>query len=146
MSICNVCGKDGEPYKGYTQCRTCYNARRAANHVSDPRKVMLQAARSRARRLGLLCTITVDDIVIPETCPILGIRLVVKTGDKGPAQSSPSLDRVIPELGYVPGNVIVISVRANAMKRDGSLQELMQLGDWATVRLRSTGSEVASTS
>lgn len=42
----------------------------------------------------------------------------------GPAPDSPSLDRVIPELGYVPGNVIVISWRANNLKRDATIEEL----------------------
>jgi hypothetical protein len=40
------------------------------------------------------------------------------------------LDRVIPELGYVPGNVAVISLRANTMKQDATAAELRVLADW----------------
>lgn len=41
--------------------------------------------------------------------------------------ASPSLDRIIPTLGYVPGNVWVISHRANELKRDATLQEIQML-------------------
>ena len=35
-----------------------------------------------------------------------------------------SLDCIIPELGYVPGNVAVISRRANTIKNDATIEEL----------------------
>lgn len=41
--------------------------------------------------------------------------------------NSPSLDRMIPALGYVASNVRVISYRANAIKRDATLDELRAL-------------------
>lgn len=37
---------------------------------------------------------------------------------------SPSLDRISPELGYVPGNVRVISDKANRLKGSRNLTEL----------------------
>jgi hypothetical protein len=39
----------------------------------------------------------------------------------------PTLDRVDPVCGYVPGNVWVISWRANRLKQDASLDELRML-------------------
>ena len=36
---------------------------------------------------------------------------------------SPSLDRIVPELGYVKGNIRVISNRANHLKSDATLEE-----------------------
>lgn len=36
----------------------------------------------------------------------------------------PSLDRVVPSLGYVKGNVRVISFRANRIKSDATADEL----------------------
>lgn len=82
-------------------------------------------ARARAKKLELPFTITIDDIVIPNFCPILGIEL--KKGEGKSHDNSPSLDRIIPSLGYVPGNIQVISYRANRIKNDATLDELRKL-------------------
>lgn len=87
---------------------------------------MLNAARERAKKSGHACTITVDDISIPEFCPLLGIKLERNKGGHV-RPSSPSLDKIKPELGYVPGNVWVISHRANMLKSDATVQELQML-------------------
>ena len=104
---------------------------------------MLQNARTRARKAGVPFTIITDDIVIPTHCPILGIPLFQKTG-KGGGDNSPSLDRVKPEQGYVPGNVLVISNRANRLKSDASIRELRDIASfYATLRrgVRVTGAK-----
>src|SRR5882724_664408 len=72
---------------------------------------MLKAARKRAVNTGVPCTITLADIIVPETCPILGVTLQVASGGT-PADNSPSLDRLVPHDGYVSGNVAVISYLA----------------------------------
>ena len=91
----------------------------------NPQRYMLKSAKDRARKLGFVCTITEKDIVIPEFCPLLGLKLERGVGKQHAA--SPSLDKIRPGLGYVPGNVWVISHRANELKRDASLQELQEL-------------------
>jgi hypothetical protein len=58
-------------------------------------------------------------------CPLLGVPLQVGVGTF--TDASPSLDRKIPALGYVKGNVWVVSFRANNLKRDASTRELEQL-------------------
>ena len=93
----------------------------------DCRKSMLQSARHRAKRDGLPCTIGLSDIVLTECCPIFGVRLAVSDGH--PAPTSPSLDKLVPELGYVPDNVWIISHRANKMKNDGTPGEHRQIAD-----------------
>lgn len=60
--------------------------------------------------------------MIPEFCPILGIKM--SYGPFAERDSSPSLDKIIPELGYVKGNIAVICFRANRFKSDGTLDEL----------------------
>lgn len=85
-------------------------------------------AKNRAKVKGIPFTITRQDIVVPEFCPILGIRLTaaVGAGVKPIRQlpNSPTLDRIVNHLGYVPGNIAVISCRANLLKHDGTLEEL----------------------
>lgn len=67
--------------------------------------------------------ITIDDIEVPLRCPALGIEL--RVADRAYHDAcSPSLDRVIPALGYVPGNVQVISFRANEIKNSATAEEL----------------------
>lgn len=101
---------------------------RKALRIADPRKTMLMAARKRALEKGLECTITLNDIIIPKVCPLLDIPIFVctteVTGKQGPCDNSPSLDRIDNSKGYTPENVIVISFRANSLKRDASIAEL----------------------
>ena len=95
-----------------------------SRHASNPAIAMLRHARKRATQGGYPFAITLSDILVPAFCPLLGIKLKVSEGSRGPSPDSPSLDKIKPELGYVPGNVWVISHRANALKGDASVQEL----------------------
>jgi hypothetical protein len=91
----------------------------------DRRYKMFHNAQHRAKKKGIPFTITIDDIIIPETCPLLGIPLLSTNNKKDPR--NPSLDQKIPGKGYTPDNIWVISSRANALKWDASLQELQTL-------------------
>jgi hypothetical protein len=96
---------------------------------NNPDKILLYEARKRAKEFGLLCTITEKDIVIPEFCPILGIKLV-RGAPENNRDSCQSLDRIRPAVGYVPGNVAVMSYRANRIKNDGTAAEHRLIADW----------------
>lgn len=89
---------------------------------SNPKKRMLLSAKQRAKRDGIPFDLTEDDLDIPDVCPVLGIPFGTNQW-----YDSPSLDKTIPELGYVKGNVAVISARANILKRDGTLKEFEAL-------------------
>ena len=80
-------------------------------------------ARVRANKTGIPCTITHEDVVIPTHCPLLGIPLDHTKGVRH--DGSPTLDKIRPELGYVPGNVRVVSWLANAVKRDLTPEQLL---------------------
>lgn len=86
---------------------------------------MLSNARFRARRKGLPCTITEDDITFPTHCPVLGRKLCLFEGRQGGRDDSPSLDKIVPELGYVPGNILVVSQKANRLKNQLSTTQLV---------------------
>ncbi len=106
-----------------------------AYYVNNPKQIMLNGARERAKKGGYPCTITTADIIIPEFCPLLGLRLARNQG--GNVQpNSPSLDKIRPELGYVRGNVWVISHRANSLKNNATIEELQTLITNLTVRVR----------
>lgn len=125
---CTVCGCLFERYGKMGYCKLC-NTKRVKT-TQSPEQKMIQRARNRARKNGLECTITVKDIVIPKTCPVLGIELVVHSGSSGGRPNSPALDRIDNSKGYVPGNIQVISHRANQMKADANTQELILFAKW----------------
>lgn len=100
----------------------------------SPELVMWRSARARSKHDGTPFSIAVSDIKIPAQCPVFGVSLC--QGDGSQQDNSPSLDKFIPELGYIPGNVQVISWRANKLKRDASPDELVKLAEWALSKLQ----------
>lgn len=68
------------------------------------------------------------DVTVPQYCPILGLELQPGVGRTHDA--SPTLDRIVPERGYVPGNVVVISMRANRLKSDAAVDELRRIASF----------------
>lgn len=97
--------------------------RMARNRKADPVRFALTAARCRAKKAGIPFTITAADITIPEFCPVFGVLLTRGNSD----ECNPEIDRIVNDLGYVPGNVLVISRRANRLKSDATLAEMQTL-------------------
>lgn len=144
---CRVCRED-KPLKSFRRnakaqdgcnsiCKDCqstidtkrHEARRNASRPEDlkdrfelkVKRYLLALSRRRARESGIEHTISVNDITIPETCPILGLPLEAYRG--GFNRNSYSLDRVDNAKGYVPGNIRVISWRANVLKSSLTLAQ-----------------------
>lgn len=65
--------------------------------------------------------------MIPAFCPVLGLPLYRNTGGAAQGPNSPSLDRIDASLGYVRGNVAVISAKANAIKSNATPEELLRV-------------------
>ena len=82
---------------------------------------LFHAAKQRAKKRDIEFNITQEDIIIPETCPILGIPIYVSEGKA--SDNSPTLDRIHPQKGYTKGNVRVISHRANSKKQDNTVED-----------------------
>jgi hypothetical protein len=105
--------------------------------------IALNSARGRARKNGLPFALKKADLPpVPTVCPVLGIALTLWGAET--RSESPSLDRIVPSRGYVPGNVRWISTRANILRRDASARELALVAQDAmeleeSVRLRDAG-------
>lgn len=97
---------------------------------AHPEMCVLRAAKNRAQKRNIKFNLELEDIDIPKVCPILGIELAHNRGSHGGKDSSPSLDRINPELGYLKGNVQIISFKANMMKSSASPQELKAFANW----------------
>ena len=98
--------------------------------------MMISNARGRAKRLNLPFDLTIEyirELAFATThCPLLGIALRWQASyglglKKQPHLNSPSLDRIIPDKGYVRGNVAIISMKANTMKSNASVDEIITL-------------------
>lgn len=115
-----------EHYQNHKEERARYNkayyrARRMNNLEGD----ILCRCKYRAKKKGIPFNLTLEDIVIPDNCPVLGIPLDrAGIGEKGARPDSPSIDRISPELGYTKGNVRIISHRANTLKANATLEEM----------------------
>lgn len=98
-------------------------------------ETMYIVAKGRAKKFGIEFTITIFDLPVhmPSMCPWLGIPLVLASGKW--TDNSPSLDRIDNQLGYVPGNTIIVSSRANRLKSDATAEELIKIGR-ALLRLK----------
>lgn len=87
---------------------------------NNPHSAMIYAARSRAKANDIPFNITVEDIYFADLCPYLKVPMIKGT------MYAPSLDRIDPRLGYVKGNVEVISRKANVMKNNATTEELLE--------------------
>jgi hypothetical protein len=129
QSRCKLCARvTSQAWMASPKGRAVSKAWREANPMTTEEK-LFQAAKRRAKRDNLPCTISISDIKIPEYCPVLGVKLIAGN-KKGPLPNAPSLDKIDPTLGYVPGNIQVISHKANSMKRDASSEELLAFANW----------------
>lgn len=89
-------------------------------------RLMLNSARARAKKAGLMFNIDLKDVIIPEFCPYLGVRFETGVGTNLYQRYAPSLDRIDNSKGYVKGNVEVITRQANTMKNSASKEELLE--------------------
>lgn len=111
--------------------------RRRGNEAQDDYPVKRQKfsnKKANAHRVGTEFTIQFGDLEWPSHCPVLGIPLDYYAD--GRQENSPSIDQIDPTKGYVPGNVAVMSWRANRIKNDGTLEEHVKIVNWLSNQLK----------
>jgi len=91
------------------------------NHAA----LLWRGARLRAKKNGREFNIDKSDVIVPEFCPILGVKLIRGRGVR--SHNSATIDRIDNKKGYIKGNIQVISCRANVMKNDASFEEIEKL-------------------
>ena len=111
-------------------CKKCSIKIRQAEKLNrdwkvDAAKLLYSNIKSRCKRIGREFSIELEDILIPEKCPVFGFDL--KREDRQTWMCAPSVDRIDSSKGYIKGNVTVVSRRANIIKRDATIEELEQL-------------------
>jgi hypothetical protein len=93
--------------------------------LTNQEKYIFQRAKIRAKRKGLEFNIDIEDIIIPEKCPLLEIPINMAASNQ---DERPSLDRIDSTKGYVKGNIMIISWKANKLKNNFTSQELLLVG------------------
>jgi hypothetical protein len=88
--------------------------------------------KNRAKTQNISFDLDLDYLVeiAPDNCPVFGFTLSWGSSNKTINQNSPSLDKIIPELGYTKGNVQWLSSLANAMKQNATPEQLKQFANW----------------
>lgn len=89
------------------------------------------SAQRRALKNNIPFNITEQDIIsiVPKDskCPVFNKEFVYGNGNS----FSMTLDKIIPEKGYIKGNIQIISRKANTMKNNATPEELILFGNWA---------------
>lgn len=115
-------GKGGQPKKYCgTECKTKFT-----NANRNPYKTVFQNCEARVKREGKRkFALDFDTFDFPEYCKYLGIKLDYSVGKGKICDNSPSFDRIDGSKDYIPGNVEIISHKANTMKSSANKDELV---------------------
>lgn len=133
MKTCAKC-KESKPltqFQKYTlykdglhpRCKSCLSDEKAEDYRKKWFKYQVRLKKAYCKKVGIPFDLTEKYLksIWTETCPIYGVPFV-RHDKKHP--NCPALDRLDPNLGYVKGNVVYISSRANRIKYDASTEEL----------------------
>lgn len=94
--------------------------------LENPVKNWYQQVKQDAHKRGHEFNLTIEDFALPEKCPILGIPLQFHFDSKI-YPDTPSMDRVDNLVGYLKGNVRVISWKANRYKSNMSKETVRNI-------------------
>lgn len=92
--------------------------------------------RQNCKSRNIIWDLELEDIVWPTHCPVFGLELDYFAESK--QDNSPSFDKIIPERGYIKGNVNIISFRANRIKNDGNIEEHLKIVEYLKNNLQSS--------
>ncbi len=103
----------------HTKHKDRLNTCRRGDYHANPIKYMLYRAKERASKFNIPFNLEVCDVTMNDRCPVFNTLFSI-----GDYDNSPSLDRIIPELGYIRGNIIVISSKANRIKNNATWEDI----------------------
>lgn len=99
----------------------------AASKESPAAKVkhLVGKAKLRAAEKSINFSIIPEHVYIPHQCPLREDEINYANSET--CDNSPSIDRFDPTKGYEPGNVWVISQRANRIKNNATFEEFEKI-------------------
>lgn len=134
MKTCRLCGEDKEDNEFHktksnkdgldSRCKSCRKKEAAEDYRKNWFRWTVKLKKSYCLKHNIPFDLTEEHLknVWTDSCPVFGtpFELFDKKSDR-----SPTLDRVDPEKGYVIDNVRYISARANRIKYDATVEELL---------------------
>lgn len=127
---------DYKDNKRYTKCKMCESRNMSIRYREKPWVQIYSGRKKHAKKHGIPFTITQEYLknlyeTMPDKCPVLGVPFkrhdINKSTSKTKSPYSPSLDRLIPSKGYVPGNLVLICDWANRIKQDATIEQVEML-------------------
>jgi hypothetical protein len=125
----------GDGYSGW--CVECVKEDKRNRRAAHPKREWWHSSfdnsNRRARDAGIAFEFERDrPLECPDLCPVFGFPLDynVARGVRGGAYNSPTVDRIDNNKGYTYDNCVVVSNRANGMKRNATATELFQLAHY----------------
>ena len=113
-----------EKYKAQKKREYEVRVKESTKSIEESRvQKLFHGIKKRCRENGICCDIkTYKEIETPTHCPYLNVELAYD-GTRG--KNAASIDKIIPELGYTKGNIQIISLLANQMKSNATIEELL---------------------
>lgn len=112
-----------ESYKNYHKQYYAKNREKILNkRKEDKLDNILRHSKNRAKKCGLEHSVDREylESILPDVCPVFGVKFV-----QGPLNDwSLTLDRIDPKIGYIKDNVQFLSLKANRMKSNASIEDL----------------------
>jgi hypothetical protein len=96
--------------------------------INNWQSYLISSARHSAKKRGIEFNISENDIIDPaiSTCPIFHTKFEIGAGKL--SIYSATIDRIDNSIGYIPGNVWVISALANRIKHEAGPDLIRRLG------------------
>lgn len=141
--VCSRCSEEKELSEYYKfrhspdghqcYCKPCEAAAKRQRLKDRPFHTTIEQVRHRAAKKGLPFDLTEEylDSIFTGVCPAFYVRLTLPREEPIPGYTyKSSLDRIIPEKGYVKGNVIFLSDLANRIKAEADHQQIQAVATW----------------
>ena len=131
--------KDKDGNTRFSRCKDCERKRIIRDYRKRPYIQIYSAIKIRAKRKNIPFKISQEYLKnlllnAPKKCPALGIKMTISAAHPNASRiksdSSPSVDRIIPEKGYVEGNLVVVSDLANKIKTDATPDQIRKVADY----------------
>ena len=121
--------------KRFSVCNNCEKLRFYKRYRENPIPQLIYNFKKRAKLAGVPFNLTAEDIrekldQVGTKCPILGIKMQISQLGSKNNDLTPSIDRINPKKGYVKENIIVVSMKANRIKTDATVEEIRKVADF----------------
>ena len=112
----------------FSICKSCENIGFMKRYRKNPYHQLFHNFKKRASFAKVPFELSKENMIEifdngGDTCPVFGFKYI-KDADKNNRDYAPSLDRIDPKKGYTKENTIVVSMLANRIKTDATIDQI----------------------